>query len=143
MNFYKFFSTFVGHFCPPDPLTRLNPDPIRIRNPDSPTQNAAGSSISVDELDIYCMVLLRVFSALVVSVLPLNSSEDSFRFIYFFTLQEELEEYDVLDQADIGKFSRFCIVSKRQSYRRASGSVEKKLLKNHGPTNIPLVLSKF
>jgi hypothetical protein len=39
MNFYKFFSTFVGHFCPPgspDPLTRLKPDPIRIRirNPD-------------------------------------------------------------------------------------------------------------
>jgi hypothetical protein len=58
----------------------------------------------------------------------------SFSFIYFFTLQEELEEYDVLDQADIGKFSRFCkitfcrfSISKRQSYHRASGSVEKKL----------------
>ena len=48
MNFYKFLSTFVGHFCPPgsgsgfririripntdpDPQTRLNTDPKRIR----------------------------------------------------------------------------------------------------------------
>ncbi len=31
-TFTNFFCTFVGHFCPPpDPLTRLNPDPIRIR----------------------------------------------------------------------------------------------------------------
>jgi hypothetical protein len=50
--------------------------------------------------------LLRVSSALVVSVL-LYISEVSLSFIYFFTLQEELEEYDVLDQADIGKFLDF------------------------------------
>ncbi len=35
MNFYKFFSTFVGHFCPPGSgsgsTDRLNTDPIRIR----------------------------------------------------------------------------------------------------------------
>ncbi len=41
MKFLIFFSTFVGHFCPPgsgsgfritEPLPWLNPDPIRIRN---------------------------------------------------------------------------------------------------------------
>jgi hypothetical protein len=41
----------MGLFCPPgsDPLTRLNPDPIRIRNPDcvagvqaAPGEGAAG-----------------------------------------------------------------------------------------------------
>jgi hypothetical protein len=72
----------------------------------------------------------------------LHLSGVSFSFLYFFTLQEELEEYDVLDQADIGKFSQFCttvlcgqfFVPRRHGHKthRVSGTVERKFLKNLG-----------
>ncbi len=52
--------------------------------------------------------MLRVSSALVVPVFVFILVR--FPSALFFFLQEELEEYDVLDQADIGKFPQFCTI---------------------------------
>ncbi len=49
MNFYQFFSTFVGHFCPPGPIeyeSNPDPDPKPCFKPPKKTSSTSKRDIS-------------------------------------------------------------------------------------------------